>query len=86
MFLYLLILTTQSKSNEIHSAVISSFMAKFQLSEAEISALRVSNITSREFFEALKRARDIHKDCGLLLQTEHQRAGFVSYLHVMLTV
>jgi hypothetical protein len=64
-----------SKANTVHSSIIENFVSKFQLTDTEISALSVTDITSMDFFLALKRAREIHKDCAILLQTEHQRAA-----------
>lgn len=50
------------------------FLERFQLTDAELDALKASELRA-PFFDALERVRRVHTDCKLLLRTQHQRAG-----------
>ncbi|KAF6022935.1 COG6 [Bugula neritina] len=70
----------QAESSKLHlrMKVANAFLTKFQLTEAEIRALkggRDSHSIGKEFFSAVKRVKDIHQDCKILLRTNHQTAG-----------
>jgi len=64
-----------SKNNTVQKEVVTAFLQHFQLTEKQIEALKVTSITSSEFFDALREAHRIHLECQLLLQTSHQHAG-----------
>lgn len=51
--------------------VAKSFLKSFQLSAAELSALREANLTE-DFFTALNRVQTIHSNCRTLMQSGHQ--------------
>ena len=71
--------------------VIDSFLRDYQLKESELNALKedidetteivdgVSTSSSRVitplFYKALRRVKQIHKNCAHLLRTQHQRSG-----------
>jgi len=73
------------------SKVIDTFLRDYQLKESELNALKedidetteivggVSTSSSRAitpmFYKALRRVKQIHKNCAHLLRTQHQRSG-----------
>lgn len=54
--------------------LVSNFLHNYQLTPAEITALREEDLDER-FFKALARVQEIHANCKVLLRTHHQRAG-----------
>ncbi len=48
------------------------FIEKYQLKDAEVSALKEGDVGLDAFFDALERAQEIHKDCKGLLQSGQQ--------------
>lgn len=54
--------------------VAKSFLKSFQLTSAELSALREANITE-DFFSALERVQTIHSNCRTLMQSGYQTSA-----------
>ncbi|XP_061916872.1 conserved oligomeric Golgi complex subunit 6 [Entelurus aequoreus] len=62
---------------EVRAQVARAFLAKFQLSNEEMSTLRGSRDApiTEAFFKALSRVKRIHEDVKVLLRTNQQTAG-----------
>ncbi|XP_022044800.1 conserved oligomeric Golgi complex subunit 6 [Acanthochromis polyacanthus] len=62
---------------EVRAQVAQAFLAKFQLSNEEMSTLRGARDApiSEDFFKALSRVKHIHEDVKILLRTNQQTAG-----------
>ncbi|PVD24289.1 hypothetical protein C0Q70_14760 [Pomacea canaliculata] len=70
-------LHAESQKLHMKQEVASSFLEKFQLKVDEIKVLRGHRDGSlhEDFFKALKRVKQIHSDCKVLLRTNQQTAG-----------
>uniref|UniRef100_A0A8D0A0C2 Conserved oligomeric Golgi complex subunit 6 n=1 Tax=Sander lucioperca TaxID=283035 RepID=A0A8D0A0C2_SANLU len=62
---------------EVRAQVAQAFLAKFQLSNEEMSTLRGARDApiTEDFFKALSRVKHIHEDVKILLRTNQQTAG-----------
>ncbi|TDH14685.1 hypothetical protein EPR50_G00023090 [Perca flavescens] len=62
---------------EVRAQVAQAFLAKFQLSNEEMSTLRGARDApiTEDFFKALRRVKHIHEDVKILLRTNQQTAG-----------
>ncbi|XP_032360044.1 conserved oligomeric Golgi complex subunit 6 [Etheostoma spectabile] len=62
---------------EVRAQVAQAFLAKFQLSNEEMSTLRGARDApiTEDFFRALSRVKHIHEDVKILLRTNQQTAG-----------
>lgn len=67
-------LARQRARTQAQRQMAAHFLERFQLSDAELAALKASELRV-PFFAALARVRRIHSECKLLLRTQHQRAG-----------
>ncbi|XP_067944821.1 conserved oligomeric Golgi complex subunit 6-like [Watersipora subatra] len=67
----------ESSKLQLRMKVADGFLTKFQLSDAEVKALKGhrDGSMSKDFFKALRRVKEIHQDCKILLRTNHQTAG-----------
>ncbi|XP_065644854.1 conserved oligomeric Golgi complex subunit 6 isoform X2 [Hydra vulgaris] len=68
-------LKVERKQIDLQSLLATSFIEHYQLKPNHIKVLRSSNDVTEEFFEALKRAKEIHSDCKLLLLSKQQTTG-----------
>jgi hypothetical protein len=67
-------LAKQHKTLQAQRTIATQFLDRFQLTDAELDALKASELRPA-FFDALARVGRVHADCKLLLRTQHQRAG-----------
>ncbi|XP_054290392.1 conserved oligomeric Golgi complex subunit 6-like [Macrosteles quadrilineatus] len=67
-------LQAEGQKLTMQQEVAQSFLKSFQLTPAELSALREANITE-EFFAALDRVQTIHANCRTLMQSGHQTSA-----------
>lgn len=58
-----------SDKNAVQKQVITAFLDHFQLTSQQVAALQVQTIKSIDFFNALKAAHRIYKDCHVLLHS-----------------
>ncbi len=68
-------LRAELAANARRGALVADFLEKYQLTPAEVSALREGDVASDPFFDALQRVAAIHANCRALLRRHHQRAG-----------
>ena len=67
-------LKSRGRTLELRDTVVTSFLARFQLSREEVGIL-VGGTVGEELFTVLQRVRRIHEDCKLLLRSSQQRVG-----------
>ncbi|XP_014681366.1 PREDICTED: conserved oligomeric Golgi complex subunit 6-like [Priapulus caudatus] len=70
-------LQTETQRLEMRASVVDAFLERFQLKPEEVKALRGTRDGSLHdnFFDALRRVKQIHDDCKVLLRTKQQTAG-----------
>ncbi|XP_051782301.1 conserved oligomeric Golgi complex subunit 6 isoform X1 [Erpetoichthys calabaricus] len=70
-------LQAENHQLEIRAQVANAFLAKFQLTSEEMSALHAARDgpITEDFFKALGRVKHIHNDVKVLLRTNQQTAG-----------
>ena len=69
------VLRAELASNARRGVLVADFLDKYQLTSAEVAALREGDVGGDAFFEALERVAAIHANCRALLRRHHQRAG-----------
>lgn len=68
-------LRAELASNARRGVLVADFLDKYQLTSAEVAALREGDVGGDAFFDALERVAAIHANCRALLRRHHQRAG-----------
>lgn len=70
------VLLVQKHDLEIKKTLLDAFNQHFIISEEDLLVLTTTvEVVNDRFFEVLKRAKQIHTDCQILLGTENQRLG-----------
>jgi hypothetical protein len=66
---------SERQQMQLRGAVLSHFVAQYQLAPSEEAILTGRAAFGDGFFHALRRVQRIHRDCRRLLGTQHQKAG-----------
>lgn len=69
------VLQSERQQMQLRGAVLSHFVAQYQLAPSEEAILTGRAAFGDGFFHALRRVQRIHRDCRRLLGTQHQKAG-----------